>query len=156
MALPHFTKDVSHKVSPIYTNNYIIHYISDDITSEEKELLTNNTYKVKYKNIQVNINSKDTGGIPVLEALSKLKTFDLKLIVTNTEKDVLGYFYYKGCTIENLYEKFINFSYEQRTVNRDIIRPHFNVICDDITYTNIDNPKSYERIQKIERIIGDE
>lgn len=143
----HFNNDY---INPIYNRLFEIYYISNDISSFEKKILRDNTKKIKYKTIYMNIYSTDKG-IPVLSALSKLNTFDIKLVIKSTDNDILGYFYYEKCSFDNLYENVINFSYEQLD---DILEPTLKINCEKISYINVEDTKSYLRKEKLKNILN--
>ena len=153
--LPHFTRYIasSYKDDPIYRNLFEVHYITNDLNEEERNILCVNTHKIEKRFIYLNINTNDSNGIPVFKHLTKLKNFSLKVLVYNKIGHIIGKFIYTDCTFPNLEEDMVDFSWDE---NDDILKPKIEINYEILEYIDFDDFKRYERQKKLERLLKDE
>lgn len=148
MSLPFFKDINKHNYEPIYRNLFEIRYSSNDLTVEESNYLTSESYKIEKNIISINTNSIDNS-ISVFEILQKLNIFSLKVLIHNKTDDVLGMFIYENCKIINLLESLVDFDFSEPN---DIIQLHLELEYSKLEYVDSKNMDKYLRMKKLERL----
>ena len=151
--LPHYHPTQKYYQDPVYKDSFEVHYITNDLSEEEKIVLLSNTYKIEKNFIYLNINTNDNNGIPVFKYLTKLNNFCLMVLVQNKIGHIIGKFIYTDCSFPNLEEDMVDFSWQE---NDDILTPKIEIKYENLEYIDLEDFKRYDRQKKLERLLKDD
>jgi len=143
---------------PIYGKNFECLFINNNLTKEERDLLTNNTHSIRKNSISINVNKGEKGGIPILKILNKMKVFDIKLMIHDNDKNILGIYHFKECKFKDLFGDTINYDWDITDYSfgltfDTIVKPTLKFTTKSINYIDIENYTDYKRTQKLKKIL---
>jgi hypothetical protein len=140
------------KIEPIYSNLFEIHYSCVDLTTNECEILTNNTHKINNNTLCIHVNEDDDGGVEIMRILKKMNTFSLNVILHNRMGKNIAIILFKNCKFVDFIRDFCNLDWEES----DILKPKFNFTCESTEYIDYTEFQNYKRRIKLERIVKED